>query len=87
MRSVHTCSPFTRVFTRVHVRRTGKADPHVPGRVHVHVDSPATGSHWMRSVVSFDKLKLTNNLLDENAHVRLHFHTSSQSCPLHITFL
>ena len=50
---------------------TGKADPHVPGRVHVHVDSPATGSHWMRSVISFDKLKLTNNLLDDNAHVRL----------------
>lgn len=47
----------------------GKADPHVPGRVHIHADSPARGAHWMRSVISFDKLKLTNNLLDENAHV------------------
>jgi len=24
----------------------------------------------MKNVVSFDKLKLTNNLLDENGHVR-----------------
>lgn len=58
------------LYSGVHERNAGKADPHVPGRVHVHVDSPSTGSHWMRSVVSFDKLKLTNNLLDDNAHVR-----------------
>ena len=48
----------------------GKADPHCPGRFHVHPDSPQTGSAWMKNVVSFDKLKLTNNLLDENGHVR-----------------
>jgi hypothetical protein len=47
----------------------GKADPHCPGRFHVHPDSPQTGSAWMKNVVSFDKLKLTNNLLDENGHV------------------
>ena len=49
----------------------GKADPHCPGRFHVHPDSPQTGSAWMKNVVSFDKLKLTNNLLDENGHVRM----------------
>jgi T-box protein 1 len=48
----------------------GKADPHCPGRFHVHPDSPQSGSNWMKNVVSFDKLKLTNNLLDENGHVR-----------------
>ena len=48
---------------------SGRADPQVPGRVHVHHDSPADGSHWMRSPVSFDRLKLTNNVLDDNGHV------------------
>jgi T-box protein 1 len=35
----------------------------------VHPDSPATGAQWMKQVVSFDKLKLTNNQLDDNGHV------------------
>ncbi|CAF4628985.1 unnamed protein product [Rotaria sp. Silwood1] len=49
----------------------GKADPHGPGRFHVHPDSPQTGSNWMKNIISFDKLKLTNNLLDENGHIIL----------------
>ena len=48
----------------------GKADPHMPGRIHVHPDSPAKGAQWMKQIVSFDKLKLTNNLLGDNGHVR-----------------
>uniref|UniRef100_A0A7N4NIQ2 T-box transcription factor 10 n=1 Tax=Sarcophilus harrisii TaxID=9305 RepID=A0A7N4NIQ2_SARHA len=47
----------------------GKADPATPGRLHFHPDSPAKGAQWMRQIVSFDKLKLTNNLLDDNGHV------------------
>jgi len=47
----------------------GKADPISPPRIHVHPDSPAAGSNWMKQIVSFDKLKLTNNQLDENGHV------------------
>ncbi|NWH24748.1 TBX10 factor, partial [Grus americana] len=47
----------------------GRADPAAPGRVHFHPDSPAKGAQWMRQIVSFDKLKLTNNLLDDNGHV------------------
>jgi len=47
----------------------GSADRHVPGRVHVHQDSPASGGHWMSSAFSFDRLKLTNNVLDDNGHV------------------
>ena len=49
----------------------GKADPNSPPRIHVHPDSPAKGAQWMKQVVSFDKLKLTNNQLDENGHVSL----------------
>ena len=29
------------------------------------------GAQWMKQVVSFDKLKLTNNQLDDNGHVSL----------------
>lgn len=47
----------------------GKADPVSPPRIHVHPDSPATGAQWMKQTVSFDKLKLTNNQLDDNGHV------------------
>ncbi|XP_018605448.1 T-box transcription factor TBX1-like [Scleropages formosus] len=49
----------------------GKADSATPGRVHYHPDSPAKGAQWMKQIVSFDKLKLTNNLLDENGHIIL----------------
>ena len=49
----------------------GKADPFSPPRMHVHPDSPSLGSHWMKQVVSFDKLKLTNHQLDDNGHVIL----------------
>lgn len=55
----------------------GKADPISPPRIHVHPDSPAPGSTWMKQIVSFDKLKLTNNQLDENGHVS-HLETSEE---------
>jgi len=41
-----------------------------PARCYVHADSPATGEHWMRqSVVSFHRLKLTNNIHDQHGNV------------------
>uniref|UniRef100_A0A1A9WC48 T-box domain-containing protein n=1 Tax=Glossina brevipalpis TaxID=37001 RepID=A0A1A9WC48_9MUSC len=49
----------------------GKADPISPPRIHVHPDSPAPGANWMKQIISFDKLKLTNNQLDENGHIIL----------------
>ncbi|XP_048837544.1 T-box transcription factor TBX1-like [Brienomyrus brachyistius] len=49
----------------------GQADPVMPGRVHFHPDSPAKGAQWMKQTVSFDQLKLTNNLLDDNGHIML----------------
>lgn len=47
----------------------GNADAPMPGRVYIHPDSPALGDDWMRQVVSFDKVKLTNNELDQQGHV------------------
>ncbi|XP_038577126.1 T-box transcription factor TBX15 isoform X1 [Micropterus salmoides] len=50
----------------------GNADSPVPPRAYIHPDSLASGDTWMRQVVSFDKLKLTNNELDDQGHVILH---------------
>ncbi|CAG2194654.1 uncharacterized protein LOC143076805 isoform X1 [Mytilus galloprovincialis] len=50
---------------------TGKAEPHMPGRLYIHPDSPASGSHWMKQPLTFHKLKLTNNNLDQNGHIIL----------------
>ncbi|XP_016118004.1 T-box transcription factor TBX10-like [Sinocyclocheilus grahami] len=49
----------------------GRGDIAVPGRVHFHPDSPARGAQWIKQTVSFDRLKLTNNLLDDNGHMIL----------------
>ncbi|XP_054851828.1 T-box-containing protein TBX6L-like [Eublepharis macularius] len=50
----------------------GKAEPQLPRRTYVHPDSPALGSHWMKEPISFQKLKLTNNTLDQQGHTVLH---------------
>ena len=42
----------------------------VSRRLYFHPDGPATGSHWMMHDVSFHKVKLTNNIMDQNDHVR-----------------
>lgn len=49
----------------------GKADPQMPSRMHVHPDYKCRGAQWMKQIVSFDKLKLTNNLMDDNGHVSI----------------
>ena len=48
----------------------GKADPPLPTRLYMHPDSPFTGDQLSKQTVSFEKLKLTNNMLDKNSHVR-----------------
>lgn len=50
---------------------TGKAEPLMPTRIFVHPDSPGTGSQWVRQVVSFQKMKLTNNHMDQMGHVSI----------------
>ena len=57
----------TSIFSRWIV--AGKADPEMPKRMYIHPDSPATGEQWMQKVVSFHKLKLTNNISDKHGLV------------------
>ena len=47
----------------------GKADPALATRLCVHPDSPLTGDQLAKQTVSFEKVKLTNNLLDKHSHV------------------
>ncbi|KAG5673336.1 hypothetical protein PVAND_003395 [Polypedilum vanderplanki] len=47
----------------------GKADPEMPKRMYIHPDSPSTGEQWMQKVVSFHKLKLTNNISDKHGFI------------------
>ena len=47
----------------------GKADPPLPTRFYVHPDSPYSGEQLSKQTVSFEKLKLTNNMLDKNCQV------------------
>ncbi|XP_062874416.1 T-box transcription factor TBX3 [Trichomycterus rosablanca] len=49
----------------------GKADPEVPKRMYIHPDSPASGEHWMSRIVTFNKLKLTNNTADKHGFMIL----------------
>ena len=44
---------------------TGKAEPALAMRLYVHSDSPATGAAWERQLISFQKVKITNNHLDQ----------------------
>ena len=48
----------------------GKADPAPPHRLYPHPDSPYTGDQLRKQVVSFEKVKLTNNEMDKNGQVR-----------------
>lgn len=47
----------------------GKADPPAPCRLYMHPDSPFTGEQLRKQVVSFEKVKLTNNEMDKHGHV------------------
>uniref|UniRef100_A0ABD2XPK3 T-box domain-containing protein n=1 Tax=Trichogramma kaykai TaxID=54128 RepID=A0ABD2XPK3_9HYME len=49
----------------------GKADPPAPARLYVHPDSPFTGEQLRKQVVSFEKVKLTNNDMDKHGHLVL----------------
>jgi len=58
----------------------GKADPAPLCRLYRHPDSPFTGDQLTRkAVVSFEKLKLTNNSVDRNGHVSTLFHVLIRS--------
>ncbi|XP_053811736.1 T-box transcription factor TBX22 isoform X2 [Vidua chalybeata] len=37
-------------------------------RLYIHPDSPCSGETWMRQIISFDRVKLTNNEMDDKGH-------------------
>ncbi|XP_028037394.1 T-box transcription factor TBX20-like isoform X2 [Bombyx mandarina] len=49
----------------------GKADPPAPARLYPHPDSPFSGDQLRKQVVSFEKVKLTNNEMDKNGQLVL----------------
>lgn len=51
----------------------GKADPPAPARLYPHPDSPFSGDQLRKQVVSFEKVKLTNNEMDKNGQVSTQF--------------
>lgn len=51
----------------------------MPPRMHIHPDSPAKGAQWTKQLVSFDRLKLTNNQLDDNGHVSYSYYISNST--------
>ncbi|NXY05386.1 TBX22 factor, partial [Pteruthius melanotis] len=40
-------------------------------RLYIHPDSPCSGETWMRQIISFDRVKLTNNEMDDKGHIIL----------------
>ncbi|XP_014347604.1 T-box transcription factor TBX22 [Latimeria chalumnae] len=40
-------------------------------RLYLHPDSPCSGETWMRQIISFDRVKLTNNDMDDKGHIIL----------------
>ena len=43
----------------------GKCDPPPPHRFYAHPDSPFSGDQLTKQIVSFEKVKLTNNEMDK----------------------
>ncbi|XP_011183779.1 T-box protein 2 [Zeugodacus cucurbitae] len=58
-------------FSGSHWIPAGGAEPQSPQRMFLHPDSPATGAHWQSQAIIFNKVKLTNNTLDNNGHIVL----------------
>ena len=47
----------------------GKADPPAPARLYTHPDSPFSADQLRKQVISFEKVKLTNNEMDKQGQV------------------
>jgi T-box protein 20 len=47
----------------------GKADPPPPARLYCHPDTPVGADALRKQVISFEKVKLTNNEMDKTGHV------------------
>ena len=62
----------------------GKADPPPPHRLYPHPDAPYTGDQLRKQVVSFEKVKLTNNEMDKNGQVSLEKNCNSKKISLYV---
>lgn len=51
----------------------GKADPPSPARLYLHPDAPYSMEQLRKQVISFEKVKLTNNEMDKSGHVSWNF--------------
>lgn len=49
----------------------GKADPPAPARLYTHPDTPLSSDALRKQVISFEKVKLTNNEMDKSGQVGL----------------
>ena len=49
----------------------GKADPPAPARLYAHPDSPLTADQLRKQIISFEKVKLTNNEMDKQGQVNI----------------
>jgi T-box protein 20 len=56
----------------------GKADPPAPARLYTHPDSPFTPDQLRKQVISFEKVKLTNNEMDKQGQVSTALHCVEQ---------
>uniref|UniRef100_A0A182VSE9 T-box domain-containing protein n=1 Tax=Anopheles minimus TaxID=112268 RepID=A0A182VSE9_9DIPT len=48
----------------------GKADPPPPARLYAHPDTPVGPEALRKQVISFEKVKLTNNEMDKNGQTK-----------------
>ena len=61
----------------------------MPKRMYIHPDSPASGEQWTQKVVSFHKLKLSNNISDKHGFVSflIYLYTIPKNINPHIQYL
>ena len=57
------------VYHRSSWQVSGKANLPLPSRMYLHHDCPITGAQISNQCISFEKLKLTNNMVDFTEHV------------------
>ena len=65
----------------------GKADPAPPHRLYCHPDAPFTAEQLKKQVISFEKVKVTNNESDNTGQVNISIFTSSLLARKQILFL
>ena len=67
------CKRYRYAYHRSSWLPAGKADPPSPSRLYVHPDGPFTGEQLRKQVITFEKVKLTNNEMDKQGHVYNNF--------------